>query len=88
MAVFSENSTAEQGQRVMSQIADICDPMITAEDADKPGSLAYKAGMRRVLQELQRCFVVNEARSELKVDVEQSTHGWDDWNDVGTPDDG
>lgn len=81
-AVFNENSTAEQGRKVMSQIVDICDPRITSEDADKPGTLAYKVGMRRVLQEIQRCFVVREERDALvENDQPEATRPWDDWSD-------
>lgn len=67
MAVFNGNSTAEQGQRVLFQIATICDP-VRREDPDNHGALAYRAGMRRVMQEIQRCFVVNTARQDLRHD--------------------
>lgn len=54
MAVFS----TEQGRRVLDQIVQICDPASIPSDADKPGTLAFKAGQRRVLNEIQRCFVI------------------------------
>jgi len=61
IAVFSATSDGEQGRRVLSQIAAMCDPNVSLPDADKHGTLAYKAGMRRVMQEIQLCFVVREA---------------------------
>ena len=60
IAVFSGASNGDQGRRVLSQIAVICDPNIGLADADKHGVLAYKAGMRRVMKEIQRSFVVHE----------------------------
>ena len=57
LAVFS----TEQGRRVLDQIVQICDPPSLLEDADKHGTLAFKAGRRRVLNEIQRCFVVKAA---------------------------
>ena len=60
IAVFNGASSAEQGRRVLSQIAQICDPAPKLSDADKPGTLAAKMGMRRVLAEIQLCFVAKE----------------------------
>lgn len=56
IAVFN----TEQGRRVLSQIAQICDPAPRLADADKPGTLAFKAGLRRVFAEIQLCFVAKE----------------------------
>lgn len=47
----------EIGQRVLSQIADFCNPHPTPADADKPGRLAFKEGQRWTLGQLMRCFV-------------------------------
>ena len=55
IAVFAGS---DRGRRVLSQIAVMCDPPPTLADADKPGTLAFKTGMRRVMAEIQRCFVV------------------------------
>lgn len=65
IAVF--NST-DQGQRVLSQIAQICDPIPREADADKPGTLAYKTGMRRVMAEIMLCMTVKEP---VKVETSQ-----------------
>ncbi len=65
LAVFSGASTAEQGQRVLSQLHQICDPQARLDEADKPGTLAFKSGMRRVFNELMLCFVV---RTPLKIE--------------------
>lgn len=51
----------ESGQRVLSQIFQICDPVSLPADADRPGVLAFKAGKRRVFNEIQRCFVVRNS---------------------------
>ena len=75
IAVFSSSSDGEQGRRVLSQIASICDPKINPGDADKHGTLAFKMGMRRVMQQIQLCFVIREA---------PFMEGWDD----GPQDDG
>lgn len=69
IAVFNGTSTPEQGRRVLSQIAIICDPAPRVSDADKPGTLAFKAGMRRVFAEIQLCFVV-----KAPVEVQRSRH--------------
>lgn len=58
IAVFNGASDAVQGARVLSQIAAICDPPIATRDLSDHGVLAGKSGMRRVFQEIQRCFVV------------------------------
>lgn len=47
---------SERGQRVLSQIADFCQPFPTPQDADRPGRLAFKEGQRFVLGQLMRCF--------------------------------
>jgi hypothetical protein len=60
LAVFNGSSSAEQGQRVLAQIAQICDPTPLPNDADKPGTLAYKTGMRRVMTEIMVCMAVKE----------------------------
>lgn len=60
MAVFNGHSTPEQGQRVLAQVAQICDPVSKIADADKPGTLAFKAGMRRVMAEIMLCMVTRE----------------------------
>lgn len=65
-AVFS----TEQGSRVLSQIATLCDPAISLSDTDKLGRLAYKSGMRAVMQNIQRCFVVREETDRLIVEAE------------------
>lgn len=57
-ADFIATFNTEQGRRVLAQIALICDPASLLADADKPGTLAFKAGMRRVINEIQRCFVI------------------------------
>ena len=59
-ADFIATFTTPSGRRVLSQIATICDTPSHIGDADKHGTLAFKAGMRRVLNEIQRCFVVRE----------------------------
>lgn len=56
IAVFS----TEQGRRVLAQIHTICDPAPKFEDADKPGTLAMKSGMRRVMAEIMYCFVAKK----------------------------
>lgn len=60
LAVFSGNSTPEQGRRVLAQIAQICDPITKISDADLPGTLAFKAGQRRVMHEIMLCMVARE----------------------------
>ena len=60
MAVFNGQSSIEQGRRVLSQIQQICDPTPSIVDADKPGTLAFKAGERRGFYELMNCFVSRE----------------------------
>ena len=60
MAVFNGTSTADQGRRVLAQIAQICDPVSSIKDADSHGSLAWKGGMRRVMHELMLCMVTRE----------------------------
>lgn len=60
MAVFNGDSTADQGRRVLAQIAQICDPTIRITDADKHGTLAFKSGQRRVMQEIMLCMVSRE----------------------------
>lgn len=57
-ADFIATFSSVTGRRVLAQIAAICDPAIQIVDADKPGTLAFKAGMRRVMNEIQRCFVI------------------------------
>lgn len=57
-ADFIATFTTEQGRRVLAQIALICDPPSSINDADKNGTLSWKAGMRRVMNEIQRCFVI------------------------------
>lgn len=52
--------STDQGKRVLTQISSICDPVPRSEDADKPGTLAYKAGMRRVMTEIMLCMAVKE----------------------------
>ena len=64
-ADFIATFGSETGRRVLSQIAAICDPPNLPVDADKPGTLAFKAGMRRVMNEIQRCFVI---RSPMTVE--------------------
>lgn len=59
-ADFLEVFTTEQGQRVLAQIADMCQPHPTPADSDKPGKLAFKEGQRWVLGSLMMCF--NTAR--------------------------
>lgn len=56
ISVFS----TEQGRRVLSQIHLICDPTPKFEDADKPGTLAMKSGMRRVMAEIMFCMVAKK----------------------------
>ena len=47
----------EAGLRVLSRIAAICDPVaVGPQDADKPGRLAFLAGMRFVMHEINRSF--------------------------------
>lgn len=65
LAVFS----SDRGRRVLDQIVQICDPAARLEDADKHGTLAFKAGQRRVLAEIQRCFVVREPITVEKAPV-------------------
>jgi len=60
IAVFNGTSNAEQGRRVLSQIHQICDPAPIFSDADKPGALAWKTGMRRVFAEIMLCFVAKQ----------------------------
>lgn len=60
LSVFGGNSTREQGMRVLAQISQICDPVPRFDDADKPGTLAMKAGMRRVMHEIMLCMVNKE----------------------------
>lgn len=67
---FISTFSSESGRRVLSQIALICDPAMTLNDAEKHGRLAYKAGMRRVMAEIQRCFVIRQP-----VEVEREPHG-------------
>lgn len=60
LAVFGGNSAPDQGRRVLAQIHQICDPAPTHADADKPGTLAFKSGMRRVMAEIMLCMVAKE----------------------------
>ncbi len=60
LAVFSGQSTPEQGRRVLSQIAAVCDPPSFPENADKPGTLAYQDGMRRVMQVIMRMMTIRK----------------------------
>ena len=66
IAVFSGNSDAAQGGRVLAQLAEICDPMALPADADHHGTLAFKAGARYVFQRIQRCFVIREVVKATK----------------------
>lgn len=52
--------STEAGQRVLSQVASICDPEISPMDADKHGTLAFKAGKRRVMHEIMACMIVKQ----------------------------
>lgn len=67
-ADFIATFSTDAGRRVLTQIALICDPPTTIADADKNGSLAWKGGMRRVMAEIQRCFVVREAPTKGEPD--------------------
>ena len=69
LAVFNGSSSPEQGQRVLSQIAQICDPVPVPTDADRPGTLAYKTGMRRVMTEIMLCMAVKEPVEKETTDV-------------------
>jgi hypothetical protein len=71
IAVFNGASSAEQGQRVLSQIAQICDPVPKEQDADRPGTLAYKTGMRRVMAEIMLCMAVKEP---VKVETQKESN--------------
>lgn len=57
---FSNVFSTEAGQRVLSQIHQICDPPTRIQDADKHGTLAWNAGMRRVMGEIMLCFVARK----------------------------
>lgn len=65
LAVFGGTSNAEQGARVLAQISQICDPLPTINDADKPGTLAFKNGMRRVMSEIILCMAM---RGDVKIE--------------------
>lgn len=54
---FTTVFSTEVGQRVLSQIHQICDPPSTIKEANQGGTLAFKAGMRRVMGEIMLCFV-------------------------------
>lgn len=56
IGVFS----SEQGRRVLTQIGQICDRPSPLAEADRHGALAFKAGSRWVMHEIQRCFVVRQ----------------------------
>lgn len=57
IAVFAGSSTKEQGERVLSHIQLFCNATATPADADKPGTLAFKAGQSWVLAQIMRAFV-------------------------------
>jgi hypothetical protein len=60
LAVFGGSSDAEQGRRVLAQIHQICDPAPLPRNADKPGTLAFQDGMRRVMREIMLCMVAKD----------------------------
>ena len=60
VAVFAGTSGPDQGRRVLSQIHQICDPAPLPMDADKPGTMAFKNGMRRVMTEIMLCMVARD----------------------------
>ena len=62
LAVFGD----DKGKRVMSQIAQFCDPPPLLLDADKPGTLALKSGVRMVFAHIMSCMV---AREPIKVET-------------------
>lgn len=62
----------ERGARVLAQIHQICDPAPRVADADRHGTLAFKAGMRRVMAEIMLCFV---AREPVRVVKQEPTDG-------------
>lgn len=66
LAVFNGESNRDQGQRVLSQIVEFCSPSPNPNDADKPGTLAFKDGRRWVLGELMRCFVMRLRVPEIE----------------------
>ena len=68
VTVFSTDS----GKRVLSQIHQICDPSSRPTDADRHGTLAYKAGMLRVMGEIMLCMI---AREPLKIETEPTDGG-------------
>ena len=72
IAVFNGQSSPEQGQRVLAQIAQICDPVARRENADKPGTLAFEAGMRRVMAEVMLCMAVKEPVKAETVSMEKT----------------
>ena len=48
----------EAGRRVLARIAAICDPaLVGPHQAGEAGLLAFMAGMRYVMHEINRCFV-------------------------------
>lgn len=52
-AVFN----TEAGRRVLARIAQVCDPMpISPRDASDPGLMAFMAGQRWVMHEINRCM--------------------------------
>ena len=65
-ADFVQVFTTDQGQRVLAQIADMCNPHPTPADADKPGRLAFKEGQRFVLGGLMMCFNTHRRVPEIK----------------------
>lgn len=71
---FISTFSTESGRRVLSQIASICDPSPRLDDADRHGTLAMKAGMRFVMTQIQRCFVIRAPiTTERTTDVGSDT---------------
>jgi len=68
LAVFG----SEQGRRVLSQIHQVCDPPPTIRNADKPGTLAFQSGMRRVMTEIMLCMV---AKEQMRVERTEDASG-------------
>jgi hypothetical protein len=63
IAVFTGESSREQGRRVFMQIEMWCCPAPSRDHAEKPGLLAFKEGRRSILKDILDASNTNRSRT-------------------------
>lgn len=63
---FLEVFGTEQGQRVLAQIMDFCNPPVNPTLADSPGKLAFREGQRWAGAQIMGAFVGRDKRPKLE----------------------